>query len=388
MKKLCAIMFLVLFTLFLSAYAHGDAIQGRNLLFNNGNPTYSGILAANQEFKAAIQSDPSNYLQVFNLSDISNPVLINEMPVDGNVMFVDEPYVYIAYRNNFFIYDLNNIESPTLIGQYTFPTVNYYTPYIYDISVSGDHGYLVGDFGLKVLDVSNKSTPALVSETPNNASLREIIVKGDHAFVASRYSGLFVYDITDPAIPVSVASISGSEMSNISIVGDTAYLSGGSNTQLKIVDLSIPTDPVYLTKLEYGGPNISVSDTFYILAAESTYVFSLPAILQDTEVIDNSINATVPAGLPPGPYDIMLCDRSGSMSIIHNAFEVLDENDQLDSDGDGVPDGSDACPNDPLKSTDTGQCGCNNPETDTDGHGVADCVDVPEIRAVPNMLDF
>ena len=28
--------------------------EGRSLLFNNGNPTYSGLLAANEKFKAAV----------------------------------------------------------------------------------------------------------------------------------------------------------------------------------------------------------------------------------------------------------------------------------------------------------------------------------------------
>ncbi|MEN8134367.1 MAG: thrombospondin type 3 repeat-containing protein [Thermodesulfobacteriota bacterium] len=46
-----------------------------------------------------------------------------------------------------------------------------------------------------------------------------------------------------------------------------------------------------------------------------------------------------------------------------------------DSDGDGICRDVDSCPNDPLKSVDPGQCGCNVDETDTDTDGIADCVD-------------
>ena len=46
----------------------------------------------------------------------------------------------------------------------------------------------------------------------------------------------------------------------------------------------------------------------------------------------------------------------------------------LDSDKDGVADCNDGCPTDPDK-TDPGACGCGNEDTDTDGDGAADCVD-------------
>ena len=45
-----------------------------------------------------------------------------------------------------------------------------------------------------------------------------------------------------------------------------------------------------------------------------------------------------------------------------------------DADADGTVDGSDGCPNDPLK-TSPGTCGCGTPDTDTDGDGTPDCVD-------------
>ena len=45
-----------------------------------------------------------------------------------------------------------------------------------------------------------------------------------------------------------------------------------------------------------------------------------------------------------------------------------------DADGDGVDDCVDNCPDDPNK-TDPGDCGCGNEDTDTDGDGTADCVD-------------
>jgi len=45
-----------------------------------------------------------------------------------------------------------------------------------------------------------------------------------------------------------------------------------------------------------------------------------------------------------------------------------------DSDGDGTPNATDGCPNDPLKSQ-PGICGCGTPDTDSDGDGTPDCRD-------------
>jgi len=53
------------------------------------------------------------------------------------------------------------------------------------------------------------------------------------------------------------------------------------------------------------------------------------------------------------------------------ATTLLDQ----DTDGDGTADAVDACPMDPLKAEDAGDCGCNVPDADTDGDGVLNCLD-------------
>ena len=45
-----------------------------------------------------------------------------------------------------------------------------------------------------------------------------------------------------------------------------------------------------------------------------------------------------------------------------------------DSDGDGLGDVCDGCPNDPLKQA-PGDCGCGVPDLDADGNGIADCLE-------------
>ncbi len=58
----------------------------------------------------------------------------------------------------------------------------------------------------------------------------------------------------------------------------------------------------------------------------------------------------------------------------------------VDSDGDGSPDCLDECPNDANK-TEAGVCGCGEPDADTNGNGIIDCVEVPPYLRTAEMPD-
>ncbi|NOY69020.1 MAG: hypothetical protein GXP53_05945 [Deltaproteobacteria bacterium] len=57
-----------------------------------------------------------------------------------------------------------------------------------------------------------------------------------------------------------------------------------------------------------------------------------------------------------------------------------------DADADGTPDYQDGCPSDPLK-VDPGDCGCGNAETDTDGDGIADCIDTVDNTELEDVIN-
>jgi len=77
-------------------------------------------------------------------------------------------------------------------------------------------------------------------------------------------------------------------------------------------------------------------------------------------------------------------DDTTNHYFVARAFDVFSNESQdsaevsleasADTDGDGIPDGFDSCPNDPNKS-EPGICGCGVPDTDSDGDGIANCND-------------
>ncbi|MCC6623667.1 MAG: hypothetical protein IT385_20585 [Deltaproteobacteria bacterium] len=62
----------------------------------------------------------------------------------------------------------------------------------------------------------------------------------------------------------------------------------------------------------------------------------------------------------------------------HAQCPVTPGSDPADHDGDGVPNTTDACPLDPLKTA-WGECGCCVPDTDSNANGVPDCRDVCDV---------
>ena len=62
MHKLTTVVFLAafLFSVTVTAHASPESQEGRALLFNNGDPTYSGLLAANQKFEQAVTAVPGD----------------------------------------------------------------------------------------------------------------------------------------------------------------------------------------------------------------------------------------------------------------------------------------------------------------------------------------
>ena len=66
MRKVSIILFVAIFSLGLAAVAHADptsqalVVEGRALAFNEGLATYSGLIAANDKFSAAVVADAAD----------------------------------------------------------------------------------------------------------------------------------------------------------------------------------------------------------------------------------------------------------------------------------------------------------------------------------------
>ena len=134
----------------------------------------------------------------------------------------------------------------------------------------------------------------------------------------------------------------------INVYGPLSYSSGGDFTGV---------NPVQLRSAGWGIWNTGTITGGMVEATGSAA--SNPMIARNGQVIVNGFLSDTFVSLETGRALIQ-----AEIAAITNP----------DTDGDGCPDATDGCPNDPLKCA-PGACGCGVADTDSDGDGTANCND-------------
>jgi len=113
----------------------------------------------------------------------------------------------------------------------------------HDIALQEDLAYVATDKGLTILDISNPASPTIRSSIANLGSNQGVAVKGQYAYLASRYSGLEVVDVSDPDAPRIVATRKlGGQAWGVAVKDNIAYVVAFTGT-LNLFDISDPLAP-------------------------------------------------------------------------------------------------------------------------------------------------
>ncbi|KJD32195.1 hypothetical protein PK35_12245 [Tamlana nanhaiensis] len=141
-------------------------------------------------------------MTIFNISNLSNPVLENTHYAGWNIetMFEADDYLYLGSTNGMFIYSLNNPASPEYVSEFI------HWEGCDPVVVDGDYAYLTlrgGNFCgqlesvLEVIDVSDKANPTLALrytlENPYGLG-----IKGNTLFVCDGTAGLKLFNKENP----------------------------------------------------------------------------------------------------------------------------------------------------------------------------------------------
>jgi hypothetical protein len=111
-----------------------------------------------------------------------------------------------------------------------------------DVAVNGDYAYVLTEYNLNVLDVSDRANPLLVRSIVTSYSLNKVIVSGDRLFIVFG-DGLMLYSLADPTMPVLVSEMSLGGARSVSVSGNIAVVARLSNG-VTFVDYSHPSAPV------------------------------------------------------------------------------------------------------------------------------------------------
>ena len=161
---------------------------------------------------------------------------------------VQGSYAYIGVGPHLVILNVSNPAQPTAVGRTgVLPDI------VEGIAVSGNYAYIAGGYsGLHIFDISNPSSPTEVGvfDTPNYAL--GVAVAGNYAYVADGYKGLRIINVTNPAAPTEVGAYdTPAYAQQVAVAGNYAYIAeaqawDGSQwvkSSLRIINVANPAAP-------------------------------------------------------------------------------------------------------------------------------------------------
>jgi uncharacterized repeat protein (TIGR02543 family) len=115
------------------------------------------------------------------------------------------------------------------------------------LSGSGGVFALVADSGnLQIINVSNPSIPTLASAIAVNGPVRTIAVSGSYAFTNNANDYLLQsINVSNPTSPILAGSDSAGDISGLAVLGSKVYAARGSSG-IRIFDITNPAVPVWL----------------------------------------------------------------------------------------------------------------------------------------------
>ncbi len=246
-----------------SPAAYGSCIE--SIAFDNDSLYMSSwnIRASDIGHSTYVESD--FYLTIFNVSD---PDSLQQISVttyaQSNGGRIYERILGLAISNGYLFYakgsdglQIHSISgNPSVYGSCLNDIVS-------TIAVSGNYAYVGDNTILKVVDISNPSTPLLVGSFDTQGYVFDIAIANQLAYLAISATGCKILNVSNPdsIYEVGVFPISGSR---ISISGNHAFVSGGS--RVSIIDVSNPAQPTqigyYDPQVQWYADRISIRDHY------------------------------------------------------------------------------------------------------------------------------
>jgi hypothetical protein len=168
---------------------------------------------------------------------------------------------YCAFSSGLTIIDISDASRPAFISQLFLPgsiSLEVFYPYVH---------LSRGWHGIDIINISNPYQPVLITNIPINGFVWDIAIRGDYAYVVGNDScGLRIVDISNPQTPViSATHLLGGTAYSIAFYGDHAFIANDTNG-VQILDIENPHSPVYVGLLDILG-------AIYDLAVKGHYLY-------------------------------------------------------------------------------------------------------------------
>jgi len=164
------------------------------------------------------------------IGSYDTPNFANGVAVSGIYAYVADGYSGLR------IIDISNPSSPIEVGSYDTGIFSG------DVKVSGSYAYVAFADALRIIDISNPSAPTQTGFYPMTYAW-SVVISGNYAYVADYDSGLRIIDVSNPAAPVEVGYyITSGRALDVAISGNYAYVAA-DDVGLRIIDISNVATP-------------------------------------------------------------------------------------------------------------------------------------------------
>jgi hypothetical protein len=163
----------------------------------------------------------------------------------------------------------------------------------FDVVVVGEHAYVAASAsGLQVIDITSPTSPEIVGSVDTPGGAKGVAVAGTHAYVADGpippelRSRLQVIDISDPTAPQIVGSVDTRyAINDVAVAGTHAYIAD-ADSGLQVIDISEPASPEIVGSVDTPG-------IAYAVALAGSHAYVADGTYGGLQVIDIS-NPTSP----------------------------------------------------------------------------------------------
>lgn len=225
-------------------------------------------------------NDGTNSLRIVDVTNPATPAAVSvistanagvrALAVSGNILFVGT-----VTGGVFRAYDISNPALPVQLSTMSLSTVTRIT----SIALQGKYAYVgqltTTDKGLEIIDVSNPYSMSSVGSYDANADVHALAVSGRYAYLSLSTGVLDVVNISNPAAPASVGTLtltsatSSSSSGFLAAAGNYLYVGGSTSASgIQIVDISNPLIPT----LAASGITINTTNIDSALSGNTLFV--------------------------------------------------------------------------------------------------------------------
>ena len=134
---------------------------------------------------------------------------------------------------------------------------------IYDealnVDVAGDLAYVATGNGVRVIDISDRTTPVQIANLLIGTAINDIKVRGDYAYLAADGAGLLIVDVKAPAYPQLISRLDFSgDAKDLTLYRGYALIAA-ADRGLVVADISLAKEPRLITQVNTAAPAQGIS---------------------------------------------------------------------------------------------------------------------------------